>query len=316
MNPLSLDTVPLLKDCFLTFIFHFFKEVFMKSCIRILSLLAGSVLIGFSFPVAAETEATIAPDLRLYRLSCGSVGVSDLNAFSDTEAYTGKSRELAVSCYLIKHGEDWVLWDTGLPLDTDSMKVPFKLTLKETILQQLEKIELKAEDIDYVVLSHGHVDHSGSAESFPNAKLVIQRADYEFMKGKPDAAKARFMDPSYIEDFIKKEESGGVILLDGDADIFKDGTLKAISLPGHTPGHMALLLNLAETGPVILSGDQWHFKENRTGNGVPTFNFDRADTLASSDKLNHLLENKKAKLVIQHESPENQELPVFPEFLK
>ena len=105
------------------------------------------------------------------------------------------------------------------------------------------------------------------------------------------------------------------LTLKGDADIFGDGSVKAISLPGHTPGHMALQIELPEAGTVFLSGDQWHFTENHMNNGVPVFNFNRADTLAASHRLNGLIRNTHGKLIIQHEVKDNATLPLIPEYL-
>ncbi len=266
----------------------------------------------------AKPEAPPAHDVRLYRLDCGDITVTDLNVFSDTDAYIGKTKDLVVSCYLIKHNEDWVLWDAGLPANTpktpDPVAAPFRPSLKETIPQQLVKLGLKPEDITYVAISHGHFDHTGQVNAFPNAKLIIQKTEYEFMTSTPEKAMAAHMDPASIANYIGPSNESKVMLLSGDADLFGDGTLKAITLPGHTPGHMALFVNLHKSGPMILSGDQWHFTENHRGNGVPTFNYNRADTLASSDKLNKLLKNRRTKLIIQHEPKDSAKLPAFPEY--
>lgn len=286
------------------------------------------LLLAFAFsscfvsPSFAEDVASpAAPEMRLYRLACGEIGVTDLNVFSDTDAYVGQAKDIVASCYLIKHGDKWLLWDTGLPDATpkvadDSAGSPFKLSLKETLTEQLGKIGLKPEDIDYVGISHGHFDHVGGANAFSNAKLIMQKTEYDFMTMQPDKARAAHMESELISSFAGPEKEAQRMLLSGDTDIFGDGKLKAIVLPGHTPGHMALLVNLPETGPIILSGDQWHFHENHESNGVPSFNFDRADTLASSDKLNALIKNHKAKLIIQHEPKDNEALPKLPEYLK
>jgi glyoxylase-like metal-dependent hydrolase (beta-lactamase superfamily II) len=82
-------------------------------------------------------------------------------------------------------------------------------------------------------------------------------------------------------------------------------------MPGHTEGHQALLVRLA-SGPVLISGDQYHFTANRQFGGVPSFNVDRADTLASHDRFEKLARNLKAKVVIQHEPDDIAMLPAFP----
>jgi len=98
----------------------------------------------------------------------------------------------------------------------------------------------------------------------------------------------------------------------GDKDIFGDGSVVMIDLPGHTPGHHALLVKLAHTGYVLLSGDAAHFAENYASNGVPSFNSNRADTLASFDRFKKLAANLHATVIIQHEPADIAKLPAFP----
>ncbi len=266
-------------------------------------------------------EQKPAPDIKLYTLNCGKIHVSDLNVFSDTDQYIGQEKTLNVGCYLIKHNDDWLLWDTGL--SNDLAKKPegmtssvFHMTLDKTIAQQIEPLGLKPKDITHVAISHGHFDHTSNVNEFTNATLIIQDLEYNFIKNNPEEAAEKYMFPKNIEYFLKEENLKQVKKIKGDGDIFDDGSIKAISLPGHTPGHMALLVNLPKTGSVILSGDQWHFTENRDNDGVPTFNFDRANTLASSDKLNRIIKNRGAKLIIQHEIKDNQALPQIPKALE
>jgi len=97
-----------------------------------------------------------------------------------------------------------------------------------------------------------------------------------------------------------------------DKDVFGDGTVTILRTPGHTPGHQALLVRLKDKGPVILSGDLVHFHENYDNNGVPGFNYDRAETLASMDRIRQIQKNLKAALIIQHDPRDIDKLPAFP----
>jgi glyoxylase-like metal-dependent hydrolase (beta-lactamase superfamily II) len=97
----------------------------------------------------------------------------------------------------------------------------------------------------------------------------------------------------------------------GDVDVFGDGSVVAMNLPGHTPGHMALLVKLA-SGPVLLSGDLYHSDEARVKKGIPPFNTSRADTLASIDRFERVAKNLGAKVIIQHEPADIAKLPAFP----
>jgi N-acyl homoserine lactone hydrolase len=94
--------------------------------------------------------------------------------------------------------------------------------------------------------------------------------------------------------------------------VFGDGSVVILRTPGHTPGHSSLLVRLKETGPVLLSGDLMHFRENYETNGVPSFNTDRAQTIASLDRFKKIAEALKATVIIQHDMRDIGKLPAFP----
>ena len=191
---------------------------------------------------------------------------------------------------------------------------PFTLKLKTTIPEQLKILGLTPADIDYLGLSHTHFDHAGSAELFTNAKLIIQKTELETFTDNPEEAKSYHMQNENIDHFINSENQEQLIEINGDHDIFEDKSLTVLSLPGHTPGHQGLMINLQNQGTVILSGDQWHFTENYESNGVPSFNYDREKTLASSQRLNAIIENTNATLIIQHEPAHIKKIPAFPKY--
>lgn len=101
-----------------------------------------------------------------------------------------------------------------------------------------------------------------------------------------------------------------------DKDVFGDGSVIMLRTPGHTPGHSSLLVKLAQIGPVIITGDAVHFRENYDTGGVPAFNFDRAQTVASIERLKKIAANLKATVIIQHDARDVEKLPVFPAFAK
>jgi N-acyl homoserine lactone hydrolase len=98
----------------------------------------------------------------------------------------------------------------------------------------------------------------------------------------------------------------------GDKDVFGDGTVVMLGMPGHTPGHHSLLVRLKEMGNVLITGDVAHFRENYESNGVPTFNTDRAASIASLDRFKQLAANLKATVIIQHDQRDVGKLPAFP----
>jgi N-acyl homoserine lactone hydrolase len=252
------------------------------------------------------------PEVQLWRLDCGTVAANDLNAFSDTKAYTGQSKRLTSSCYLIRHGNDYLLWDTGLPAamkgkpldDSQAMDATVTLTIKE----QLAQLKVDPARIKYVGLSHYHFDHSGQVADFPNATLIVGKGDWTVLTTDPASYGAN---PAPFAHWISG--GGKVEQATTDKDVFGDGSVTMLRLPGHTPGHSGLLVRLKEKGPVLLTGDLAHFSENYASNGVPTFNVDRADTLASLDRFKKLADNLKATVIIQHEPADVGKLPTFPQ---
>src|SRR3954468_20135149 len=98
-----------------------------------------------------------AADVKLWRLDCGTIQVNNLDLFSDTFAYAGQKRQLTDSCYLIQHGADYMVWDTGLPagLLNAPMKddAPLSPTLTVTLADQLAKLAVKADAVKIVGIS-------------------------------------------------------------------------------------------------------------------------------------------------------------------
>jgi len=101
-----------------------------------------------------------------------------------------------------------------------------------------------------------------------------------------------------------------------DKDVFGDGSVIILRTPGHTPGHQSLLVKLAQMGPVIITGDAVHFRENWDSDGVPAFNYDRAQTVASVERLKKIAANLNAKVIIQHDARDIDKLPATPTFAK
>lgn len=262
--------------------------------------------------VSGITARAEAAALKLWRLDCGTVKVNDLDLFSDVFAYVGKHRTLTDSCYLIQHDADYMLWDTGLPAGLKGAplddKAPLSPTLRETVAEQLAKIGLKPEQVKLVGISHYHFDHVGQAGTFPDAKLMIGKADLDALKTEPAPFGA---DPSLLAHWLR--ENGTVETETGDKDVYGDGTVTMLTMPGHTPGSYALLVRLAKKGAVLLSGDIVHFEEQFKAEGVPSFNTNRADSLASMDRMKRMAKNLKATLVVQHDANDIAKLPAFPQ---
>lgn len=246
-----------------------------------------------------------ASEVELYRLDCGSIEVANLDEFSDTYLYEGQSKTLVVSCYLIRHGSQWLLWDAGLDGSLEgSSKTDGGYTnrLSRRLIPQLAQVGARPADITFLGLSHYHFDHIGQAADFQAATLLVGRRDW-------DAAKTR----SSVQERLKPWMSGTSKMeqVQGDRDVFGDGRVMILSLPGHTEGHQGLLVRL-KSGAVLLTGDQYHFAEQVKNRGVPSFNTSRADTLASMERFEQIARRLRAKVIIQHEPSDVAKLPAFP----
>ena len=268
---------------------------------RFVGLMIGTIA-ALAAGASAQPRATASAGI--VQLDCGNGTVKNFNAFfSDTNEYPAGSRVIANSCYVIRHGQNYLLWETGFPAaikgkPNDMGAIVARLN--KTIPEQLAVLGLTIADIDIVGISHMHGDHVGQAADFPAAKLLIGKKDLEMSKGPRDP-------------FGPWRAAGAKVqgMEGGDVDVFGDGSVIALNLPGHTAGHMALLVKLA-SGNVMLSGDLYHATIARQLKGVPPFNASRADTLASIDRFERLARSYRARVIIQHEPADIAKLPAFP----
>jgi glyoxylase-like metal-dependent hydrolase (beta-lactamase superfamily II) len=267
-----------------------------------------SVLMLF---LATLAQAAAPVPMKLWRLDCGVLRVDDLNEYSDTYAYVGRSGRFTVSCYLIQHGDSYMLWDTGLP-DAD-LGLPLQgpgstgESLSQSLPDRLASIGVDAGKIDIIGISHYHFDHTGQANHFPQARLLMGRGDVRVLRT-PGSVDAKPL-AHWFGGGGKVEEAPS-----WDKDVFGDQSVIMLSLPGHTPGHNGLLVKLPRMGYVLLSGDLAHLRENYLNNGVPASNYDRAQSLASLDRFKQIAKNLHATVVIQHEEADIDKLPRFPAF--
>jgi N-acyl homoserine lactone hydrolase len=255
-------------------------------------------------------SAQASAELSLWRIDCGEFVIKDYAAFfSDTFQYEPGAKRIVDSCYLIRNGDRYMLWDAGLPgeLAGQTVDTPAQtMTMRERIVDQLVRIGVRPEQIEILGISHYHLDHIGQAMEFSNATLVIGKGDVEILRTQT----GDFIQPDRIRPWLDGERR--MVEVETDIDVFRDGRVIMLSMPGHTPNHYALLVRLA-SGPVLLSGDLYHFTEQVGNRGVPPFNHNRADTLASMDRYEAIARNLGARTIIQHEPDDVAKLPAFPE---
>jgi N-acyl homoserine lactone hydrolase len=243
---------------------------------------------------------------RLYILNCGEGVASDISRWSPG-VNVGKSMDFVDNCYLIKHAQGWLLWDTGVADALAAMpngQAPADPRAThwrrpKTLAAQLDQIGVKPADIKWIAISHTHPDHVGNVPLFPQAMLLVQKAEYDW----PGANNAPRLKPEQL-----------ATKLDGDRDVFGDGSVTIIATPGHTPGHQSLLVKLPKTGALLLSGDAVHFKSNWDNRGVPVGNFGQEQTVASMKRMADLLDQNKAQLWINHDKAQRDGQKMSPDF--
>src|SRR3984893_15938766 len=255
---------------------------------------------------------------KLYRLDGGHSLANDESVWTPGQN-VGRSIEFSSTCWLIQRGNEWLLWDTGVPEsalnDPKGWSTLPKLIvyhLDKTLTNQLAAIGLKTIDITYVALSHTHGDHIGNVRLFPNSTVLIQQAEYAWISS-PDGpndnvnqlkalARKLMGNPKHLK------------LLDGDKDVFGDGSVTLVSTPGHTPGSQSLMVHLKNSGFIILSGDVVHSQENFEKNRVPSLNTNKADSIASMEKVREMIAMYKATLFINHDKKQTDTLKLLPAF--
>ncbi|MFC4635390.1 N-acyl homoserine lactonase family protein [Dokdonia ponticola] len=264
--------------------------------------------------VKEEVKAPAKPAVALYTFDGGSVGANNLNLFAQGDTYKGESKQLVDAFYVIKHPKGILLWDTGLPeglVGQDPYTTPdgaFTISRKDSIINQLASIGVTKEDVDYIAFSHIHFDHTGAANHFAASKWLIQKPEYAYATGE-DIKENGFYAPDSFSALTN------VVGLAGDHDVFGDGSVIIKSMPGHTPGHQVLFIDLPEHGPTLLSGDMYHFQENRDGKIIPVFNHDLEQSKTAIADFEAFAKAKKATVYIQHEPADFAKMPVAPKAL-
>lgn len=254
------------------------------------------------------------PDIRIYALDCGHLDFRDMAMFDDSGALDGKPGEMSAPCFLIRHPQGDLLWDTGLGDAIADRPGGIELApgiramVRVKLVDQLKMLGLTPPDIDYLAFSHWHEDHTGNANLFGKATWILQRKEL---------AGATSPTPPPFEALapVSAYQNARTRIIDGDTDVFGDGSVQLLLMPGHTPGHQVLEVRLPQAGVVLLSGDLYHSREARQLRRVPRVNTSRAATLASMDRFEAIAARTHARVVIQHDPRDIALLPRLPAYL-
>jgi N-acyl homoserine lactone hydrolase len=264
----------------------------------------------------AQTPKTV----RLYVFDCGLLNITTegVQRYHVTPAEVGETR-MSVPCFLVAHPRGTLMWDLGVIPDTvvdalapgvarSNVNVTSAAVVTRTLRSQLAQIGYRAADITYFAISHAHIDHSANMNAFAASTWLARSAERDFMWADNNTR----VNPSFYTDL----KNGKSVILDKDEyDVFGDGQVVIKSAPGHTPGHQVLVLRLASTGRVMLSGDLYHYPPERTLHRAPPDNeFNVEQSAASRTMIEEYLRTTKTTLWIEHDFAANARLKKSPAY--
>jgi N-acyl homoserine lactone hydrolase len=253
---------------------------------------------------------------RMYVISCGENHVKDLSRWTPGEN-VGKPHVFGDHCYLIKHTKGWMLWDSGLPdrlatLPNGQTNPVGTITafMRKPLAESLKEIGVAPVDIQHFAMSHSHGDHSGNANLFGASTIYIQVSEYDAAFG-PEPQRYNFIAANF-----EKLRGAKFVRLNGDYDVFGDGSVLIKSAPGHTPGHQVLVVRLPKRGPVMLSGDMVHLVYSWQRSIVPGFNFDTAQSARTIAAMKDYVAKTGAQLWVNHDMEQHASIPKAPAFVE
>lgn len=245
---------------------------------------------------------------------CGLTTIDDGSAWFPWEG--DRTLELSTTAYLIGHGSDLLLWETGIDddvaRDAEGRVVGpgVRTVLETTLAEQFLSVGHRFEDVTALGLSHGHVEHAGNARRFPDATWYVQATEHAVMF-EPDAALLGFP-----PELVVPLRDNKTVLLDGDHDLFGDGSVVVLSTPGHTVGHQSLLVRLPGAGTVIIGGDIAHSWANLRHRRVPTISADAGAAARSMDRIADLVDTENAQLWLGHDVGQSATLRRAPQQIR
>ena len=275
---------------------------------RLLILFLSTGLIACQQQSDTAAEAPVAGSdttgPKLFVFDCGRIRLPNIEAFNLQETDTDV-RELSAPCYVVDHAKGQLLWDAGLPSEVAAAEGwavrpdGLATTLDETLASQMQRMSLgfDMDTLEYVAFSHIHWDHVGASNDVTSGTWLVQQGDYDAAH-----AEGNMSVPAVQPELLVGIKERPTQVLSGDHDVFGDGTVQLIAADGHTPGHQVLFVDLAETGPVVLSGDLYHFQFSRVNRAVPLFNVDAERTLQSIDKVEALVTMTGADFWLPHDA--------------
>lgn len=253
---------------------------------------------------------------RMYVIECGENHVTDVSRWTPG-VNVGKAHVFANHCYLIRHAKGWFLWDSGnadrLAAMPGGMRAPNGLLtafMRKPLEESLREIGVTPAAIGHFAMSHSHGDHAGNANLFAASTIYMQTREHDALFG-PEPQRYGFIASNF-----EKLRGAKIVRIDGDHDVFGDGSVLIKLAAGHTPGHQVLVVRLPKTGPVMLSGDMVHLTYSWENRVVPSFNFDIAQSGRTIDAMKDYAQKTGTKLWVNHDKAQHASIPKAPKFVQ
>jgi len=268
------------------------------------------LVLGLAPPPARAQQTTRGVD-RLYVLDCGRGTAPNQGRFSP--GYNdGKPFDLSDNCYLIRHAQGYLLWGTGIPdrfLDIPSGVPAYggrpNWIVNKGLAKQLEQLGVKPSEVRYIGIANSHIDHVGNLAMFPTAAILIQKAEWDFIQ--------KWFQPEMVDEARIKTDKG-MTKIEGDYDVFGDGTAVIIATPSVTPGNQSLLLKLPKTGAIVHSGDLIHFQYGWDHRMVPSNVWNKEKTVESFQRLSDVIAQNNAQFWIEHDIAQGDTRKLAPDY--
>jgi glyoxylase-like metal-dependent hydrolase (beta-lactamase superfamily II) len=286
-----------------------------------MAALAATLVCGhLARPAAAQgPKPEPVKSLRMYVFDLGNIPVDQGNMFQPPIQVV-KGRCCIIVGHLIVHPRGTLIWDTGVVPDEliGSGKPGTDRYTGKPFRTKLAEIGYRPEDITYLALSHYHFDHTANANMFRNSTWIVQEAERNAMLaalGGTKLAGGSQPDPSHYN--LLKDSKTISLANMNDYDVFGDGTVVIMAAHGHTAGQQVLVVNLPQTGRIMLSGDLYHFREERQQQVLPhTLEYDKEQSRLSRVRLEAWATANKVPIWIEHDTRLYETLKKAPAYVE
>ncbi len=251
------------------------NELSRRNLLRFAAMGAGVASVGaLSFAPNAQAKkkksaTNTAKGVKAYPFVCGILKTQTQYMLKDTRV--GTPMDIPVTFFVLRHGDDWVAFDTGDNVmcskdpvaywgkDVTAAYYPVMQDYEEFKVQ-LKKLGLSPQKLKALVLSHGHLDHAGAIDNFvgTDVPIYLQAKELEIVKNAVASGKKT----AYIPDDFKTLNQLNIKTVNGIFDVFGDGTVIAFPTPGHTEGHQSLAVKTYDGKQLILCADAMYTMEN------------------------------------------------------